>query len=124
MTDLVNHPPHYGADRYGFECIQLTRWMPFCAGNAAKYVFRAGAKGDTVQDLEKALVYARWAVENGEASFIGAHRREGERLYFEHLAEHTAHDWRAAVLGHIIFEEWSAVEELIDRWKRLELESV
>lgn len=72
MTDLVNHPPHYGADRYGFECIELTRWMPFCAGNAAKYVFRAGAKGDVVQDLEKALVYARWAVENGEASFLGA----------------------------------------------------
>ncbi|AXQ60085.1 hypothetical protein NTR1_83 [Nocardia phage NTR1] len=117
MTDLVNHPPHYGGDRYGVEQIAFSRWMPFCTGNAWKYVWRADHKGNPVQDVDKALVYARWAVENGEASFIGgADRRKVERLYFDHLAAHIGYDWCAATLGHIIFEEWpDAIRRMEDR---------
>ncbi|MCK7676404.1 DUF3310 domain-containing protein [Corynebacterium pygosceleis] len=58
MPDLVNHPPHYAAHPFlPGECIDYTRHMGFVRGNAFKYLWRAGAKGNTVQDLEKALWY-------------------------------------------------------------------
>lgn len=57
MADLVNHPPHYTDHPSGIECIQITEHMNFCLGNVIKYVWRAGRKGDPVQDLEKARFY-------------------------------------------------------------------
>jgi hypothetical protein len=41
----------------GIECIEITRWFSFSAGNAIKYLWRAGLKGSAVQDLNKALWY-------------------------------------------------------------------
>ncbi len=69
MSDPVNHPPHYRAHPSGIECITITEHMNFCLGNAVKYIWRAGLKGDDqVQDLEK----ARWYI-----------TRELERLRIE-----------------------------------------
>lgn len=67
MTDAIN-PVHYKDTPPGIgrECIAYTWRMSFCAGNAAKYVYRAGAKGDPIQDLRKALWYIREAIDNGE----------------------------------------------------------
>lgn len=65
-ADMVNHPPHYTAHPEGLECIQVTRHMPFCEGNAVKYIWRvvfgdkAGAR--KTEDLEKAIFYLREAV--------------------------------------------------------------
>lgn len=56
-ADPVNHPAHYKA--HGVECIQITEHMNFCRGNAVKYLFRAGKKGDELEDLRK----ARWYVD-------------------------------------------------------------
>jgi len=55
--DAVNHPPHYTAHPSGIEAIQITEHYNFCMGNAIKYIWRAGLKGDAVQDLEKAAWY-------------------------------------------------------------------
>ena len=55
--DPVNHPKHYTSHPSGIECIQITRWLNFNAGNAVKYVWRAGDKGDLIEDLKKALWY-------------------------------------------------------------------
>lgn len=55
--DPVNHPQHYTGHPSGVECIQITEHMNFCRGNAVKYIWRAGEKGDAVQDLEKAVWY-------------------------------------------------------------------
>jgi hypothetical protein len=33
--------------------------MNFCLGNALKYIWRAGLKGDAIEDLKK----ARWYIE-------------------------------------------------------------
>lgn len=55
--DLVKHPAHYTTHPSGVECIQITEYMNFCLGNAMKYIWRAGLKGDAVQDLEKAKWY-------------------------------------------------------------------
>ncbi len=51
----VDHPSHYS--RNGIECIEYTVDMSFTLGNALKYIWRAGLKGDRKEDLLKALKY-------------------------------------------------------------------
>ena len=57
--DPVNHPKHYTSHPSGIECIEVTRHMNFNCGNAVKYLWRAGMKDATIQDLEKAAWYIR-----------------------------------------------------------------
>ena len=57
--DPVNHPKHYTADPSGVECIDVVEHRTFNVGNAMKYLWRAGLKGDHVEDLKK----ARWYVD-------------------------------------------------------------
>lgn len=54
---MVDHPPHYLGHPSGIECIQVTEHMTFCLGNAVKYIWRAGLKGDAKEDLQKAVWY-------------------------------------------------------------------
>lgn len=67
-ADMVNHPPHYQAD--GIECIDAIRaalgpdgFVALCRGNAIKYAWRAGKKGDAAQDLRKAAWYLNRAAD-------------------------------------------------------------
>lgn len=54
----VHHPKHYNAHASGIECIDVAERMGFNLGNAAKYVWRAGLKGQAhSEDLAKALFY-------------------------------------------------------------------
>lgn len=75
--DPVNHPSHYTSSPaacecgLGIECIQVTEHMSFCLGNAVKYIWRAGEKGDEIEDLTK----ARWYVDR-EIARIKAVRDE------------------------------------------------
>ena len=55
----VEHPAHYTQHPSGVECIRVTEHMNFCLGNAVKYIWRAGLKGNVVEDLKK----AKWYVE-------------------------------------------------------------
>lgn len=57
MSDPVNNPAHYTSHPSGIECIQVTEHMGFCIGSAFKYLWRAGLKGDAIEDLEKAVWY-------------------------------------------------------------------
>lgn len=57
MTDPVNNPSHYTSHPSGVECIEIAEHFPFNIGNAIKYLWRAGLKGDAMEDLEKALWY-------------------------------------------------------------------
>lgn len=61
--DPVNHPTHYTTNPSGVECIQVTQHMNFCVGNAMKYLWRAGQKGDYVEDLKKAAWYINQEIE-------------------------------------------------------------
>ena len=56
-NDPVNHPSHYTSHPSGVECIEVTRWMNSNLGNVMKYVWRAGKKGDALEDLRKARFY-------------------------------------------------------------------
>ena len=56
-NDPVNHPAHYTSHPSGVECIEVTRHMNFNIGNAIKYLWRHGAKGNPIEDLKKAAFY-------------------------------------------------------------------
>lgn len=53
----VDHPDHYTNHPSGIECIDVVEHMNFNLGNAIKYIWRADLKGNTVEDLKKALWY-------------------------------------------------------------------
>ena len=55
--DPVNHPRHYTSDASGVECIDVVEHRTFNIGNALKYLWRAGRKGDLIEDLQKAQWY-------------------------------------------------------------------
>jgi hypothetical protein len=57
MADPINHPDHYTKHPSGVECIQVTEHFNFNVGNAIKYLWRAGLKGDAIEDLKKAAWY-------------------------------------------------------------------
>lgn len=59
MQEAVEHPPHYTSHPSGVECITVTEHMTFNLGNAVKYIWRAGSKGDALQDLRKAAWYVQ-----------------------------------------------------------------
>jgi len=70
MTDTVNNPKHYTSHPSGVECIEITEHMNFCVGNAIKYLWRAGLKGEQVEDLRK----ARWYIDREIARLVGGKR--------------------------------------------------
>lgn len=63
--DAIN-PGYYrdGLQARRIQCIDVTRHLPFAAGNAVKYLWRAGNKGDYAEDLDKAEWYLAECREN------------------------------------------------------------
>lgn len=95
VTDMVNHPPHY-KDASGIECIEVTKHMAFLGGNCFKYLYRAGKKGSTVEDLKKAAWYADKARGNEEVVWhelleniwaISEYRSGNIKLAMDYIAE-------------------------------------
>lgn len=73
MSDAVNHPDHYNHHPSGVECIEIVEAFNFNVGNAIKYLWRAGLKGDEIEDLKKAAWYVSREIErrNKEAKSDG-----------------------------------------------------
>lgn len=63
MTDNVNHPSHYLKAAVTIEPIELTSRLSSCYGQALQYILRAPYKGNTIEDLKKALFYLQKADE-------------------------------------------------------------
>lgn len=65
--ETVEHPQHY--NQGNIECIDAMisafglETIYFCKLNAFKYIWRAGNKGDAVEDLEKAAWYINKTIE-------------------------------------------------------------
>lgn len=66
--DNVNHPRHYASGE--IECIDAMiaafgndKVTDFCHLNAFKYLWRAGQKGDKIEDLRKATWYINKMIE-------------------------------------------------------------
>lgn len=64
--ERVDHPAHYN-DVPGIECIDVVEHFTFNRGNAIKYLWRAGAKGDVLEDLKKARWYVTREINNLES---------------------------------------------------------
>lgn len=64
--DMVNRPPHYASHPSRVECITIVEHFTFCIGNAIKYLWRAGLKGDAIEDLKKARWYLNREITNRE----------------------------------------------------------
>ena len=65
----VDHPSHYGGKENQYETIKVLRaWLGdeavknFCHANALKYLSRAGKKDAEKQDIEKAIWYLNYIV--------------------------------------------------------------
>jgi hypothetical protein len=55
-NDKIN-PSHYKSHPSGVEAITITECFNFNLGNAIKYIWRAGMKDATLQELQKAKWY-------------------------------------------------------------------
>lgn len=104
--DMVNEPPHY-KDASGIECIEVTSKMQFCGGNCFKYLYRAGKKGSTVEDLKKAAWYADKAWENEEVVLIAPMR------LIEKIAVHREGNIKQAML-YVAEDFWAMAERVIE----------
>lgn len=115
-ADMVNHPPHY-KDASGIECIEVTKYMSFLGGNCFKYLYRAGSKGDAIEDLKKAAWYAEQAWFTEEVTDI----RLVDNII--KIAEHR--NVNIADAMYCIFEDmWADVKKIIeDEIARLESEA-
>ena len=56
-TNMVNHPSHYNKGKIEVIDFIEDQGLSFHLGNVIKYVARAGAKGDKLEDLKKAQWY-------------------------------------------------------------------
>lgn len=64
MEEHVNHPSHYNQGKY--EVIDVIKdWkLDFCLGNVIKYIARAGHKNNIKEDLQKAIWYIQYFIDN------------------------------------------------------------
>lgn len=116
MHDNVNHPVHYQPlfEMKPLECIDITKNMPFIWGNAFKYVWRAGSKGDKakmIEDLRKAVWYLRNAFETYDGSVI-------PQVIFEQIkmpeSDELKRKWE--ILHLIIYHERVLAVDRIEKW--------
>lgn len=61
--EAVEHPAHYNAHPSGVECITIAEHFNFNLGNAIKYIWRAGLKGNAIEDLKKAHQYLDFEIQ-------------------------------------------------------------
>ena len=53
----VDNPDYYRNNQSKIECIEITRHLSFCRGNAIKYLWRCGQKDVADNELKKAIWY-------------------------------------------------------------------
>lgn len=87
--DAINHPAHYNRHPSGVECITIIEHMGFNVGNAVKYLWRAGLKGNgAVEDLEKAAWYVNREIERVSARDERVCLRCGHSENWHHVRIH------------------------------------
>jgi hypothetical protein len=113
MGDAVFHPVHYSTGRFSIECIAITRHMSGCASNATKYIFRHAEKNG-IEDLRKAAVYLRWAIEDGHPAILPGRELEVRRLLSEHVMPYASGVY-VALLDIGMEDDYSAALHEVER---------
>lgn len=103
--DVVNKPKHYNDHPSGIQCIEITRHMCFNLGNAFKYVFRAGSKGNYVEDLKKARWYLKDATYYGSCLVFKdrTERAEVSKKLQQIVDAETKGSFKSDLLLHIYY---------------------
>ena len=122
MSDEVNHPKHYAPcfSPIDLECVAISRQLPFDLGNAFKYIWRAGSKGDkdkAIQDLDKAFWYIKdWHEHQWE--------RTGQIAIARAIFDLVSNDipkgltrWRYIALGNLLDEDYEGVVFAVNKMK-------
>lgn len=74
--DVVSHPSHYTEGRKYEPRKVIADWgLNFNLGNAVKYISRAGRKGDKIEDLQKAIQYIEFEIEELDPNYISSKNR-------------------------------------------------
>lgn len=107
VDDVVNKPKHYTSDESGVECIDITKNMSFVYGNVLKYCWRVGKKDDDVQELNKALWYSEFGINNNIPIFINELSLEDEKNI--HKVLKFSKGWKYVLLNAIY---WNDKEEV------------
>ncbi|MGY1946627.1 DUF3310 domain-containing protein [Nocardia asiatica] len=113
MADAVFHPVHYSTGRFTIECIAITRHMTFPAGNAFKYCWRFAEKNGA-EDLRKAVVYLRWAIEDSAPAILPGRELEVRRLLTEHVMPYATGVY-VALLDIGMEDDYSAALHEVER---------
>lgn len=106
----VSKPSHYQSNGVSYdepECIQISRHLSFDMGNAFKYIWRAGEKGDALkelEDLEKALWYI--SDQENNRSSIKESREAIEIFNMMRFAEGSLHMHKKKALESIVTNDF------------------
>lgn len=90
LHDNVDHPQHYVSDPCGVEAIEITSLLPACVSNATKYIWRVGKKDSSLQELEKALWYINYSIDNNLPSSVN---NLTDSTHFEELITKVKKHW-------------------------------
>lgn len=74
--DAVSRPSHYTEGRKYEPRKVIADWgLNFNLGNAVKYISRAGRKGDKIEDLQKAIQYIEFELEELDPNYMSSENR-------------------------------------------------
>lgn len=123
MADAVNHPAHYAPifEARQIECLDIAQHLDFCRGNAFKYVWRAGLKGEpekAIEDCETAKFYITRVVETKNSviavAVFKAIRTPTEKTSIEYLKYNAL--WDVLVSGK--FTAINAIDMLENAFRK------
>jgi uncharacterized protein DUF3310 len=100
----VAHPRHYNAHESGIECIEIAEHMSFNLGNAVKYLWRAGLKGERGEDIAKAKFLLDRVLMDPAPNRLSSQSPELHR-YIEKLTPYD--DWVMRTITSIMFAQYS-----------------
>lgn len=66
--ETVEHPLHYNWHPRGIECIDVIDAFPWALGEAIKYIWRCGRKGNSIEQLRKAIFCLEREIERRTAA--------------------------------------------------------
>jgi hypothetical protein len=95
--DAVEKPQHYNSHPSGLQTIDCNDSLPFCTGNAIKYLWRTDLKNG-VEDIKKARWYLRREVQRLANGVVVEHSRANA----VNAAEVFKHEQPDSLLAHAL----------------------
>lgn len=114
----VEHPKHYNSHPSGIECLDIVERMPFCLGNAVKYLWRADLKGKRSEDVQKALFYLDRVIADTVTNQL-YNRDTRLTAYARRLRDHADHGFTTVISDLMVAQATGSVQHLLSARKIL-----